>query len=347
MELIKRPHRRRPPGLFAALAAAGLAAGCLTGCSSPGPGTASSLPLKQVQDLPLQGGATRLDYQTFDPAAKRLYIAHLGDGTVEAVDLDRQAVAGTIMGTASVHGVTAAPDRDLLLAAASGTNEVALIDTNTLKETGRVKSGDTPDGIAYDPAQAKAYVSNEHDHAETVIDLGTGQARAPIEIGGEAGNTVYDPADGKVYVNVQDRSQLLAIDPATDSVTNRITVSGCESNHGLYVDGASQLAFIACEDNARLLVLDLRTGQVTARFDTGGTPDVLDYDKGLHRLYVASESGVVSIFDEKDRALTPVASAKLADHAHTVAVDQATHRVYFPLQDIDGHPVLRIMEPAQ
>ncbi len=73
---------------------------------------------------------------------------------------------------------------------------------------------------------------------------------------------------------------------------------------------------------------------------------MLAYDQGLHRLYVASESGVVSIFDEKHRTLVPVASAKLAENAHTVAVDQATHRVYFPLQDIDGHPVLRIMEPA-
>jgi len=333
-----------------ALAAAGLlaplcAALLLAGCSSSGAAPASSLPLKQVQDLPLPGGATRLDYQSLDPTTGRLYIAHLGDGTVQAVDLTKTAVVGTVQGTSFVHGVMVAPDRHLLLAAASSTGEVALIDTATLSITGRVKAGNTPDGIAYDPAQAKAYVSNEHDHAETVIDLATGQAKAPIEIGGEAGNTVFDPASGKVYVNVQDRDQLLAIDPATDTVTDRIPLDGCEANHGLYVDGAQQLAFVACQDNAKLLVIDLRTRKVAACHDTGDTPDVLAYDQGLHRLYVASESGVVSIFDEKHRTLVPVASAKLAENAHTVAVDQATHRVYFPLQDIDGHPVLRIMEP--
>lgn len=336
---------RRP--VKTALIAAGLLAlllpASLSACSGPAP--ASALPLTQVQDITLPGAVSRLDYQALDADAKRLYIAHLGDGTIHAVDLANGTVAGTVPGTPSVHGVTLAPDRHLLLAAVSGTNEVALIDANTLTVTARVPAGNTPDGIAYDPVHGKAYVSNEHDHAETVIDLTTNTAKAPIEIGGEAGNSIYDPASGTVMVNVQDRNELVIIDPAADSVTGRIPVPDCASNHGLYVDGYSRLAFIACEGNAKLLVLDLKTKQVTARFDTGEGPDVLAFDQGMDRLYVASESGVVSVFDEQNRALTPKASGKLAENAHTVDVDQASHRVYFPLENVDGHPVLRIMEP--
>lgn len=246
-----------------------------------------------------------------------------------------------------MHGVTLAADRHLLLAAVSGTNEVAIIDTNTLTVTTRIQAGDTPDGIAYDPVHGKAYVSNEHGHAETVIDLATNTAKASIEIGGEAGNSAYDPVSRTVLVNVQDRNELVTIDPATDAVTGRIPIPDCASNHGLYVDGANKLAFITCEGSAKLLLLDLQTKQVSARFDTGSGPDVLAFDQGFGRLYVASESGVVSVFDEQNRDLTLKASGKLADYAHTVAVDQATHRVYFPLQDIDGHPVLRIMDARQ
>jgi YVTN family beta-propeller protein len=315
----------------------------LTACSGTAP--ASSLPLTQIQDITLPGAANRLDYQALDAGAKRLYVAHLGDGTIHVVDLDKGTVTATVPRTPSVHGVALAADRHLLLASVSGTNEVALIDTSTLTATARVRAGTTPDGIAYDPVQGKAYVSNEHGHAETVIDLSTNKAKGSIEIGGEAGNSVYDPASGTVLVNVQDRNELVTIDPATDTVTGRIPVPDCASNHGLYVDGTNKLAFIACEGNAKLLVLDLQTRQVTARFDTGEGPDVLAFDAGLHRLYVASESGVISIFDEQNRALILKASGKLADNAHTVAVDQATHRLYFPLQDVDGHPVLRVMEP--
>lgn len=339
------PSRRRPGAARIAAGLLTLLSAAVTACSEPAP--ASSLPLTQIQDITLPGAASRLDYQAIDSGAKRLYIAHLGDGTIHVVDLDNGTVAGTVPGTPSVHGVTLAADRHILLAAVSGTNEVAVIDTNTLTVSARVPAGTTPDGIAYDPVHGKAYVSNEHDHAETVIDLATNTAKAPVEIGGEAGNSVYDPASRTILVNVQDRNELVTIDPANDTVTGRIPVPDCASNHGLYVDGESKLAFIACEDSAKLLVLDLQTKQVTARFDTGEGPDVLAFDQGLHRLYVASESGVVSVFDEQNRTLTPKASGKLADNAHTVAVDQATHRVYFPLEDIDGHPVLRIMDAKQ
>ena len=339
------PPRRPAKTALIAVGLLALLPAFAAGCSSPAP--ASSLPLTQVQDISLPGAASRLDYQALDEAGKRLYIAHLGDGTVHAVDLTNGTVAGTVPGTPSVHGVTLALDRHLLLAAVSGTNEVAIIDTNTLAVTAQVPAGNTPDGIAYDPVHGNAYVSNEHDHAETVINLATNTAKSPIEIGGEAGNSVYDPASGAVLVNVQDRNELVIIDPATDTVTGRIPVPDCASNHGLYVDGVKKLAFIACEGSAKLLVLDLDTKQVTARFNTGDNPDVMAFDQGLHRLYVASESGVVSVFDEQNRTLTLKASSKLADNAHAVAVDQGTHRVYFPLENIDGHPVLRIMDAKQ
>ncbi len=76
--------------------------------------------------------------QSLDPSTGRLYIAHLGDGTVHAVDLTTAAVVGTVQGTSFVHGVMAAPDRHLLLAANFSTGEVALIETATLNITGRV-----------------------------------------------------------------------------------------------------------------------------------------------------------------------------------------------------------------
>ena len=137
-----------------------------------------------------------------------------------------------------------------------------------------------------------------------------------------------------------------AIDPATRSVERRFPVGGdCAGNHGLLIDAPARLAFIACEDNARLVVLDLRAGRVTARFPVGDQPDVLAFDAGLGRLYVAAESGIVAVFGRRGRTLDPLGKAFLADGAHTVAVDPRTHEVFFPLADVDGAPALRIMTP--
>lgn len=316
--------------------------------SSTGPPAQTSLPLTFVEDIPLPGNTTRLDYQDIDPALHRLYIAHLGDGTVHVVDLDQLTVVKTIDGVGSAHGVRVAPDLHKLIASASSSNEAVIVDEDTLSITSRATTGDTPDGIGYDPKLGKVYVSNEHDKVETVIDVRTGQAVGSIDIGGEAGNTVYDSRTGNLLVNVQNRNEIAVIDPTSDQIIDHIPVSGCDTNHGLYIDADNRLAFVACEGNAKLLVVNLDSKQTTATFDIGQSPDVLAFDYGLHRLYIAAESGIVSVFDEdaRGKSIQKVAEAKLADSAHTVAVDQTTHRVFFPLENVDGHPVLRVMQPT-
>ena len=138
----------------------------------------------------------------------------------------------------------------------------------------------------------------------------------------------------------------LTIDPVTRRITNRIRLPGCDGAHGVYLDTASRRAFVACEHNARLLTVDLRTKRETTSTSVGSGPDVLAYDRGLQHLYVASESGTISLFDASPAVLRKIGQGHLANAAHTVAVDERTHRIYFPLQDIRGRPVLRILRPS-
>jgi len=84
--------------------------------------------------------------------------------------------------------------------------------------------------------------------------------------------------------------------------------------------------------------------KVLATYPVGKDPDVLAFDTGLEQLYVSAESGTVTVFREDGKTLVVVGSLSMP-HAHTVSVDSDIHLVYFPLQNIDGHPLLRIMEP--
>ena len=93
-------------------------------------------------------------------------------------------------------------------------------------------------------------------------------------------------------------------------------------------------------------MFDLDSKSSTAIHGVGADPDVLSLDKGFARLYVSSESGVISVFDERGRNLEKLGEGLLAPNAHTVAVDSRTHRVYFPLQKVGGKPVLRIALPS-
>jgi len=303
------------------------------------------LPLSKVADAPLSGGATRWDYASLDPATHTLFMAHMGDGVVTAFDTRRQRVVADIPGADNVHGVLAIPALGRVYASATGTDEVVAIDARALKITARVPAGDYPDGMAYAPGAHKLYVSDEHGGTDTVIDVRSNRRIATIPLGGEVGNTQYDAVSGHIFANVQTRAQMVEIDPATDKVVARIPLPGAEGNHGLYIDAPARLAFIACEDNDRLLVLDLRTHRVTATFAVGRSPDVIAFDPALGWLYVASEAGDVSLFEVRSGGVRKLGHASLGLNAHVVAVDPVTHRAYFPLKDVQGHPVLRIMQP--
>ncbi|MFC0397830.1 YncE family protein [Paraburkholderia rhizosphaerae] len=334
-------RRMAAAGLIAT--ALGLTAGCLAkGSAVP---TASSLPLTHIADIPLPGRASRFDYESYDPGRHLLFIAHLGDSEVVVFDTLASRVVARIPGIEAVHGVLVVPGLSRVFASATGANQVVAIDEQTLKEVARIPGGVYPDGMAYAPEAHKLYVSDETGETETVIDVAANTRVATITLGGEVGNTQYDPVTRHIFVNVQSQRQLVEIDPGTDGIVSRIDLPGARGNHGLLIAPEQRLAFIACEDNDRLLVLDMHTMKVTASYDVGGDPDVLAFDPGDRTVYVAGEKGVVSMFRIAGANVSKIGDGQLAPNAHVVTVDPETHRSYFPLKSIDGHPVLRVMAP--
>jgi DNA-binding beta-propeller fold protein YncE len=298
-----------------------------------------------LADVPLTGGSTRFDYQSLDSSSGRLYIAHLGSDLMTVFDINKQTVVGDVKDLKRVHGVLAVPALHRIYASATGTNELVVIDDQSLSIIARAPAGDYPDGIAYASKANKIYVSDLHGKTDTVIDAKTNQRVTTIALGGGAGNSQYDSGADRIFVTVAGREELAEIDPSMDQIAGRYPLTGCKGSHGLLIDSERHLAFAACEDNSKLVVFDFETKKSTATLSVGADPDVLAFDPSLHRLYVSAESGIISIFDERDRGLQKVGEGMFAPNAHSVAVDPNTHRVYFPLRDINGKPVLRIAVP--
>jgi DNA-binding beta-propeller fold protein YncE len=296
-----------------------------------------------IRDVPLTGGTSRFDYQSLDPQAHRLYIAHLGAGLVTVFDTQTSAVVGDVLNVPGVHGVLAVPELGRVYATATDANQLVAIDPGALTILATAPTGDYPDGLTYAPTVGKVYTSNEHGRSDTAVDVRTHQAVATIALGGEVGNTQFDSASGLVYAGVHQRNELVAIDPRSDQVAGRSALPGCEDPHGLYIDAATRRAFVGCEGNAKLLVVDMATMQVTSEHAVGQTPDVLAYDPVPGWLYVAAEDGVLTVLAVNEGAVREVAKGMAGPNAHSVAVNPETHHIYLPLMNVDGRPVLREM----
>ena len=300
--------------------------------------------LRQVADIPMPGPAVRFDYQSFDAEHGRLYIAHMNANQLVVFDVRSRKVVANLDGFARVHGVLAVPQIDRVFASATGNHQVNIVSMSTLQTLAAAGPVDYPDGLAYAPDAHRVFVSDEHGGVDAVVDARTNQLITRIPLGGGAGNTVYDSGSGSILVAVHKLNQLAVIDPLGMKIMERYPLAGVDDPHGIALDLANKLAFIAGEGNHTLALFDLHAKKLLAVYPVGDDPDVLAFDPGLMRLYVSAESGVVTVFHESNRKLTQLAQFQMP-HAHTVAVDPRTHLVYFPLENINGRPLLRIMEP--
>jgi DNA-binding beta-propeller fold protein YncE len=300
--------------------------------------------LKVVREIALPGLPNRFDYQSVDRGSGRIYMNHMNAGTTIVFDANGGRVITEIADLPRATGVWAVPSHHQVYVSAAGAHEVAIIDDRTLKVISRIQGIRFPDGIAYAAEVDKVFVSDEAGGTDVVIDPNTLKRRSTIDLGGEAGNTHYDSVSHCILVAVQTKNQLVAIDPVSERLVQRYDLPGSDGPHGFTVDEPARLAFVTSEGNGKLQVVNLRTMTVLQSLKVPDDPDVLAWDPSWRRLYVASESGALSIFALVGDLLRPLGEVR-APHAHTVSVDPRTHLVYLPLENVNGRPLLRIFEP--
>jgi|SRR5215472_2715071 len=302
--------------------------------------------IRTVAEVPMPGPAVRFDYQSLDRTAGRLYIAHMNADQLVVFDIKERKTMANLDGFKRVHGVWAVPELGRVYASVTGEKRVDAVDMKTLKVVGQGGPVVYPDGLVYAPGPKRIFVSDEHGNVDAVIDAQTSRLLKDIPLGGGAGNTVYDPGSRRILVAVHETNELVEIDPDEMRIAARHALPGIHKPHGVSVDAEHRLAFVAGQGNQTLAVVDLTTMKIIATHPIGKSPDVLAFDPGPGRLFVSAESGDVYVYRLRGRDLALEARFSMP-HAHTVAVDPDTHLAYFPLENIDGRPVLRIIEVVQ
>ncbi|MGH9699149.1 MAG: YncE family protein [Candidatus Acidiferrales bacterium] len=331
-------HRLRPSEQFAR----GVLIAALALVSSA-PLTASAL--KKITSIELPGPAgKRFDYLTIDPATHRLFVAHLGAGNVYVVDVETNKVLNTVANVPGVEGVTFVAELQKLYTSDWGEDTIGVVDLRSMQILTKIPTESKPDGSAYAGPFGKLYVSDERARAVAVVDVKRDMVVKMLRFKSETGMSQYDPVAKKVYVNLQDSNEFAVIDPANDALAGRYPVGRCQGNHGMALDPADHRAFLSCEGNSLLTIFNLDTFAPIEYLKMAPGADVVAYDAGLGRVYVACYSGAISVFERKDADhFQKLADVNVAHAVHSLAIDPSTHRVYVPEQEEDGMPVSRLV----
>jgi DNA-binding beta-propeller fold protein YncE len=329
--------------VIALIAAAGVGLSNGRAAGIAGAGIAAA-PLRKIAEFELPGPAgKRFDYLTIDEDDNYLLSAHLGAGLLHVIDLRTNAVVKTVRDVPGVEGVAYIAEGRKVYTANWGENKIGVVDLARMSVVKRLPTEDKPDGIAYAAPFHKAYVSNERAKAQSIIDVRTDTIVKVLRFDSETGVPQYDPVARKVYVNLQDRNTLAEIDPATDTIVDSYRVAGCRGNHGMAIDAERHRAFLSCEGNDTLTVFDLDAHQAIAHFPMAKGADVVMFDRGLGRVYVACSSGAVSVFQMDDPAhFRKLQDVPVEPKIHSLAVDLRTHRVYAPAEQEKSRPASKM-----
>ncbi len=270
------------------------------------------------------GGDGGWDYLTLDSNARRLYIAR--SNRVMVMDVDKGTLIGEVKNTPGVHGVVIVPKRDRGFSSNGGDASVTVFDLKTLSEVNRIKVGQRPDAILYDPFTSRVFTCNAVGDM-TVIDAETEKVVGTIKLGGKPEAIVSDEK-GRVFVNIETKHEVLAIDAKEMTVLHRWPLAPGEEPTGLAIDTAKRRLFATCH-NGKMIILDAESGKVLDSPAIGKGTDACSFDPKLGLAYSSNSDGTLTVVHEgKSGHYEVLENATTQAGARTMALDVKTHHLF-------------------
>lgn len=287
------------------------------------------------------GGDGGWDYLTVDALARRLFISR-GTHTM-VVDADSGKIIGDIPETTGVHGIALAPDLGRGFTSNGREGTVSIFDIKTLAVSSKVKVGDNPDAILYDPATKRVFTFNGRSQDSTAIDGATGKVLGTIKLDGKPEFAASD-ARGTIFVNIEDKSELTAIDPDKLAVKATWPLAPCTEPSGLSIDRKKHRLFVGC-DNKMMAIVDADNGKVIATPPIGEGVDATTFDPETGLAFASCGEGVLTVVKEDSSGKFSAENVPTKQGARTLALDAKTHNVFVVTADFGPPPAATADNP--
>ncbi len=251
--------------------------------------------------LPGANAPVSLDFLFFEPQRARVWVPAGGTGSVAVFDIAAHSfsrVEGFKTVEREMHGKKRAlgPSSGVIgdgvaYVGNRASQEVCVIDLQTLKTRSCLKLASAPDGVEYCSTTHEVWATTPSSQSITVLDAakpGVLKQKSTIKLDGAPEGYAVDAARGLFLTNLEDKGSTLTIDLHSHAVKD-VWNAGCSSDgpRGVAVDSARGLVLVACTDHVQ--VLDQKNkGALLGKLDTGAGLDNLDYIEGTKLLYAAA-----------------------------------------------------------
>lgn len=259
--------------------------------------------LQLEEQIPVPGVPGRVDHFSADAKRKRLFVAALGNNSVEVVDVFAGKVIHNITGLAEPQGLVYVPEFDKLFVANAENGKVNIYDGANYQFHKSIDFGTDPDAVRYDPTSKKVFVGfGEEDGGIAMIDPGTDERVGGVlfKTQGHPESFQVEASGDHIYVNVPDAGNVVeSIDRKSGTVT-KWPLKGLRGNYALALNEADHRLFTVTRKSPMLVVLDTQTGREVTRIRVAGECDDAFFDSARKRVYIVGGEGVISVVQQND-----------------------------------------------
>ena len=255
-----------------------------------------ALRLKNTVLLP--GVEGRIDHLAIDLDNQRLFVAALGNNTVEVIDVRSAKRVHSITGLAEPQGVLYQPDKKRLFVANAKDGTIRIFDAVTFRPVRSVELGDDADNIRMDAATRRIYVGYGSG-ALAALDA-DGNKVADIKLDAHPESFQLEKAGARIFVNLPSSKKVAVIDRKKGAIIANWRTDDASANFPMALDEGNGRLFIVCRRPASMLVLDTKSGAVIAKLAAVGDCDDVFYDQSHKRIYASGGEGAIGVYQQQD-----------------------------------------------
>ena len=283
-------------------------------CTGQQPFGADQLKLEKEIALPNVKG--RIDHMAVDLKAKVLYMAALGNNTVEVIDLNKGAVIKSIAGIEEPQGIAYIPEQNAIAVASGRNGDCLFFNASTFKNIATVHLGGDADNIRYDAAERKMYVgygSGGMAMIDPVAHKQTGNVKLPAH----PESFQLDKKNNKLYVNLADAHSIAVIDLKSFTVADMWKISKYRANYPMTLDTANNLVIVGFRHPAVLVAYNAVKGSQISSNDLVDDVDDIFYYSQKEEILASGGGGSINLFRKDGSKYKLIGNVPSRDGART------------------------------